>query len=388
VTCIPAIPTSCLGSIGDGLGSVASNALGNGFADAMRDGAAWVVRTTVGWWIEVPPIDLANSPAQTIRGYVIWLAMVVAAAGIMWRGVLLAVSRRSHHVLDVGRGLFVFVLWAAIGIVGPAAALTAGDAFSTWVLDRASSGQLSERLVQLAGLQTVTSPGAVIVLGLLLMGAGLVQAVLMVFREGSIVVLSGVIVLAASGQFVRATRSWLSKVIGRLLALICFKPAAALVYASALAMVGEGTDPRTVLVGITMLLMAIFTLPMLMKLFTWATGAATEGGGGMATLMAASASAIHATATIKSSSRSGSDQARHISQDMGSLGAMPTPSPVSWKVGAPSAAGAGPTAAASAELAAAAGPVGLAVVGAQLAGTGASAAARAVDGAMNEGDKA
>jgi hypothetical protein len=241
-------------------------------------------------------------------------------------GILLAVTRQSAHLLDVGRGLFLVALWSCIGILGPASALRAGDAFSAWVLDRASGGHVADRLLKLAGLNAVNSSGAVIVLGLALMLAGLLQAVLMVFREGAIVVPAGVVVLAASGQFTRATRPWLPKVTGWMLALICFKPAAALVYATALTMVGEGDDPRMVLVGLSMLVLAALALPALMKFFTWATGAAAPaGGGGMAATAAAAASAIHATATLSGGSyRNAADHAAHLRRDLGGdMGSAP-----------------------------------------------------------------
>jgi hypothetical protein len=142
----------------------------------MRDGAQWVIRSTVGWWVDVPAINLTASPASAIRGYIMWLAVVVATGGVMWQGILLAVTRQSAHLLDVGRGLFVVALWSCIGILGPASALRAGDAFSAWVLDRASGGHVADRLLKLAGLNAVNSSGAVIVLGLALMLAGLLQA--------------------------------------------------------------------------------------------------------------------------------------------------------------------------------------------------------------------
>ena len=379
--CVPALPASCIiASIGNAAGGAVSGALGNGFADAMREGASWVIRTTIGWWIDVPPIDLAASPAATIRGDVLWLALVVATAGIIWQSILLAITRRGSHLLDVGRGLFVFALWSAIGIIGPAAALSAGDTFASWVLNQASGGQARDRLIKLASLQTITSPGAVIVLGLLLMLAGLAQAVLMMFREGAIVILAGVAVLAASGQFVGATRPWLPKVVGWMLALICFKPAAALVYATALALVGTGQDPRTVLVGLAMLVLAIFALPALMKFFTWTTGAVSNGGGGgMAAVAGASAAALHATATMSSgTSRSASEQASHIRQDLGPAAAA-TASPV----GAAPMGSAAPAGAAATAGSAAAGPVGVAVAGAQLAGAAAKTGRDAADGAMS-----
>ena len=381
MACLPLIPLSCvIDGVGSVAGGLATTALGNGFADAMRDDAQWVIRTTVGWWIDVPAINLATSPAPTIRGYVLWLAMLVATAGIIWQGILLAITRRSAHLLDVGRGLFVVALWSAIGIIGPAAALRAGDAFSSWVLDAASGGQAADRLTKLAGLQTINSAGAVIILGLILMLAGLAQAVLMMFREGAIVVLAGVVVLAASGQFIRATRPWLPKVIGWMLALICFKPAAALVYATALALVGESNDPRTVLVGLAMMVLAVFALPALMKFFTWATGTTGDGGGGgVAAVAGASAAALHASATLSSSSsRSASAQAGHIRQDLAPA-ARTAPS---------GAATSGSANAASGGLGAAsavAGPIGLALAGVQLAGTATKAGSDAAGGAMSGG---
>src|SRR5680860_1562694 len=250
MACIPSMPATCAaadatGQIVGGAGDAVAGVVGNQFADAMREGAAWVMATTMGWWIDVPAVDLLDSPAGTIRGYVLWLALAVATVGVMWQGVVLMVSRRPDPLLSIGRGLFVFALWSAVGIVGPAAALRAGDAFSSWVLDEAASGEAAERLLMLGSLSGVYATGAVIVLGLLLILSGLVQAVVMIFREGAVVVLAGVVVLAAAGTFSAATRPWLHRVLGWMAALIAYKPIAALVYATAVAMVGEGSDPRT-----------------------------------------------------------------------------------------------------------------------------------------------
>jgi len=323
--CVPALPAGCLNGVGQAVGGAASGVIGdvvgNSFAEAMRQGATWVMKTTIGWWIDVPAIDLTSSPAGTIRGYVLWLAIAVATAGVIWQGIVMAVSRRPDPVLTVARGLFTVAFWAAVGVIGPAAALRAGDSFSSWVLDTAGHGQATDRLLTLAGLGSVSSSGAVILLGLLMMIAGLAQAVLMMFREGALVVLSGVVVLAAAGTFTHATRPWLSRVLGWMLALICYKPAAALVYASALTLVGNSDDPRTVLVGLTMMLLSIVALPVLMKFFTWTTGAASGGGGGLAALAGASAAGIQASVALGSApGRAASQQAAQLSRDLTSGG--------------------------------------------------------------------
>ena len=342
MACLPGLPLTCLGNVAGAAGGLVTGALGNSFADAMRDGAAWVIKTTIGWWIDVPAIDLATSPAAAIRSYVLWLAAVVATGGLIWQGLLLAVTRRSQHALDIGRGLFMLALWSAIGIVGPAIALRAGDAFSAWVLDTSAHGQAADRLVSLASLNGIQSSGAVIVLGLVMMLAGLAQAVLMMFREGALVILAGVVVLAAAGSMTHGTRPWLPKVIGWMLALICYKPAAALVYATAITLVGEGTDPRTVIVGLTMMLLALVALPMLMKLFTWASGSATGGGGGLATLAGASAAAIHAGVALRSApNTSASNQSGNLRADLGPVAGQPSAGTPGGSPGAAVPTGAG-----------------------------------------------
>src|SRR4051794_24913484 len=364
--CNPNLPITCLVNIPglpDAAAGGVSDLVGNSFAAAMRDGATWVIKTTVAWWIEVPAVDLTTTPVDTIRGYVQWLAVAVAVAGVIWQGILLALSRRPQPLLNVGRGLFYLALWSAIGVIGPAAALRAGDVFSGWVLDQAAGGQAADRLIQLASLDGISSAGAVVVLGLLMMLAGLVQAVLMLFREGAVVILAGVVVLTAAGSFTNATRPWLPRVLGWLLALICYKPAAALDYAAALALVGQGHDPRTVVVGLAMMILAIVALPVLMKFFTWTTGAATSGeGGGIAALAGASAAAIHARAALEGgSSSSPAGQAAAIRADLGPTappplgGAGPAarPAPETAAPPGPPTGGAAPSASTSASTGAA-----------------------------------
>ena len=390
------VPASCLVStVVDAAGGAAATAVSNQFAQAMADGAEWVLKTTVGWWVNVPAINLESSPATVIRGYVLWLSLAVATVGVMWQGMLLAVSRRPDPLLGIGRGLFTLSIFAALGIVGPAAALRAGDAFASWVLNEAAGGQAAERLTAIANLSGVNSAGAIIVLGLLLMLSGLAQAVVMIFREGAVVVLAGVVVLAAAGSFTNATRPWLHRVVGWMAALIAYKPIAALVYATALAMVGEGNDPRTLLVGLTMMVLAIFALPALMKFFTWTTGAVSSGGaGGAVAALGASASAIHATSALAGSGGvSASSQASHIRHDLGSpisAGAIPSAAPSGASTAVPAAAtssmpAAGATSAGSVGAAAGAGPAGVAVVAGKAAADTAQQGVAAAQKHLTEG---
>lgn len=388
----PLLPLTCADEAAGKIGG----AVAGGFADQLRDGAVEVMKTTVAWWIKVDPINLEATPVEAIRGFVAPLVVIVAVLGVTWAGIRMALTRKADPLLDVGRGLVAVALAGAVGVKLPAAMLTAGDDFSNWVLDQATAGEAGDRLIALAGLSAISSGGLVIVLALVMMLAGLVQAVLMVFREGAVVILAGVLVLAAAGQFTRATRPWLGKVAGWALALVLYKPAAALVYATSLAMIGSAEDARTTVVGIVMIVLSIVMLPALMKLFSWAYDASSSrSGGGLAAAAGIAAAGVSAAAAHRTSGGAAAAQAGHISADLGpavtparaaapAAGAAPTGAVTA--PAAASSASAGGTAGASSPAstgAATATPAAAVVaapvlVGAQVAGRAASAAAGAM----------
>jgi len=145
-----------------------------------------------------------------------------------------------------------------------------------------------------------------------------VQAVLMLFRQAALVILAGVLPLAAAGSIAPMTRTWVRKVTAWMLALICYKPAAAAVYAAAFTLIGTGRSLRTVLMGFVMLLLSVLMLPALMKFFTWTTGTiGSPGGGGGQLLNAATVGAI-AVGAIRSPGAGGAQgQAANINSSLG-----------------------------------------------------------------------
>ena len=346
-------PLECVSSVvSNAVGSAASSVItstGDHLADMMRDGARWVIENTVGWWINVPSIDLSRAPVQDIQRIVFWLAVLVAAAGVMWQGIRMTLSRKPNGLVDIGRGLVAVTAWSALGITGVSMALHAADQFSAWVLDQGAQGAVAGRLAGLASLGGVSSSGAVLVLGLVMILVGLFQAVLMFLREGALIVLTGLIVLAAAGNFTAATRPWLQRLLTWMLALIAYKPMAAIVYYAALRTVGESQDARTVFIGITMMFLSIFALPALLKFFSWAVPAATStGGGGLGALAGAASTGMYAMAYAGGAGRHGSvEQARYLRSDLGPQhgswdGGPAMPPPTSGPAGP---AGAGPSSA-------------------------------------------
>jgi hypothetical protein len=359
-------PASC---IPNALTDTASDVGTSGLAHALQSGAEEVMKTTMGWWVNVPSIDLAATPVQQIQGQVRWLAVAVAVAGTIWQGFRMTISRKHAPLIDIGRGLITTALWSAIGIVGVQIALSAADAYSVWILDTATGGQVEEKLTGLAAMAQVQSSGAVIVLSLLMIVAGIAQAVLMFFREGAIIVLSGLVVLAAAGSFTASTRPWLHKWISWMMALVLYKPVAATVYAVAVQVMGDGTDTRTIFIGLAMVIMSLIALPTMMKLFSFAVPAATAAGaGGMAMMGGAATAGIYA-AGMRGIPQGGSvEQASALTNDLGPGGGAGPTGPITIS-GGPGGAGGG----AGGAAAALAGPSGAAPAAAPAAATGAAA---------------
>jgi len=273
--------------------STAASDVLSGLANAITDGVRWTVTNTATWWLRIPSPDLAAEPAITqIQSWLLPITATVAVAAMIAAGVRLVIARRANPLLDVTGGLLTLAVVTTLGTIVPALLLKAGDAWSAWVLQVSTGGQFTQRLSNVLVLGGGAAPAVVLIFGILAIILSLVQAVLMLFRQAALVILAGVLPLAAAGSLAPLTRPWIRKITSWMLALISYKPAAAAVYATTFTMIGAGKSPRTVLMGFVMLLLSVLTLPVLMRFFTWTTGAIAGSGGGGQLLGAAAVGAI------------------------------------------------------------------------------------------------
>jgi hypothetical protein len=183
--------------------------------------------------------------------------------------------------------------------------LRASDAYTVWILKQAifgdsldPTGSLGTALASLSAAEAygVVLLGVLFNLAILLIA--IAQLILMVFREASVVILAGLLQLAAAGSFTRLTSGWLPKVTGWMLALVCYKPAAATVYAVAFLLLGAD-GVRNSIVGLAVLLLALFALPVAMKFFTWTTGNLAPSPSTLGMLGTAGAAGMHAASSLR-----------------------------------------------------------------------------------------
>ncbi len=293
-------------------------------AGAIQSGLVWVVSRSASWWVTIPSPDLSGEPAVgSLQRWLLPITVGVAVLAMLAAAGKIALSRKANPLIGIGSGLAIIAATSAIGVLLPTMLLRAGDAWSSWVLTQATGGQFEARLTAVLSMSGV-APGVVIVLGIVAIILSAVQAILMLFRQAALVVLAGVLPLAAAGTLAPATRAWFSRTTGWMLALICYKPAAAAVYATCFALLGSGNDPRTTLMGFAMLLLSLLALPVLMKFFTWTTGSveASVGGGFLSTVVsgAIAVGAVRASAG-GAGGATAADQARLVSAQLGSQAA-------------------------------------------------------------------
>jgi len=319
---VPAcIVPSVVGRAAGSAANAAANGAMTGIADAIQSGIAWMVSGTVDWWVQVPSQNLTAEPAVgALQQWLMPITVAVAVLAMITAAGKMALTRKANPLIDVGSGLAIIAATSALGVLLPTMLLKAGDAWSSWVLTTSTGGQFAARLTAVLTMPGAAS-GVAIVLGVVAIVMAAIQAVLMLFRQAALVILAGVLPLAAAGTLAPGTRSWFRRVTGWMLALIFYKPAAAAVYATAFTMIGKGKDLRTILMGFAMVLLSLLALPVLMKFFTWTTGAAetAAGSGGFLGTMLSGAIAVGALrgSVGGSGGSSAVDQARLVSAQLG-----------------------------------------------------------------------
>lgn len=241
-----------------------------------------------------------------------WYTLTGALLGVLIGGTRMIIEQRARAGRDVVQSLVTLIVVAAAGVTVVNLLITAADGFSTWILSRSLDCELDSsgtcfgatisKLIVVAGVGSIVGgsfgPLLVILLALFALVVVLIQILVMIMRGALLVALCGVLPLSASATNTQRGKAWFEKVVSWILAFILYKPAAAIVYATAFRL--AGTDPSdsanavvTALSGITLLVLALLALPALIRTVVPAVSAVAgaAGGGAVAGALAATAMA-------------------------------------------------------------------------------------------------
>ena len=240
-------------------------------------------------------------PATVSRRTMIWTMIVtsVAVACILIAAAQMAIRRKGQPAAVMAMGLTRLVIVSAAATFVVEAAGKLGDAFSADLMSSAHIGTAAwTDILDVSAISTelgINSPALILIIGLLVIFASLIQLMLMILRAGLLVILTGTLPLAAAASMSEWGESWWRRHVGWLAAWLLYKPAAALLFAGAFHLTQDKTSLTGVLSGFMLLIMSVLTLPALLRVIVPATaslGAASSGPLAMAAFGAAATGAI------------------------------------------------------------------------------------------------
>jgi hypothetical protein len=236
-----------------------------------------MVTDLFGWWTTTGSASVDTAVLRTAQAYVVtWIGLPVAVLALL-AGVSWGVAGGGHSwVRDATRGLLVFGIVATGSIPLVTALQGWSESLSVGLLAGVPSRDVGARFVHLLTLPN-SSPALVSLWATAVLLVGAVQYVLMLFRDAAVLVLTVVLPVAAAGQFSRGSVLWLPKVAGWLLAFVFVKPAAALIYYLGLSLIGQGQGLQQLVTGLCVMVAAVFALPAMLRLVTFAVTAAPMG---------------------------------------------------------------------------------------------------------------
>lgn len=261
-------------------------------------GTFWVGFSTPSVAAE-PGSATPSAPVGFVQDSLWWYVGAIAILSVIVAGARMAITMRAQPLRELMHSLLMLVLVSGAGVAVVSLLVEATDQFSAWIIDRSTTAGFGASITGMLAIGTLTGVGLIVIitLGTIAAVASIIQIVLLIVRGGLIVVLAGILPLTVAAYGTEQGRQWFRKAASWLLAFILYKPAAAIVYATAFALVDisnvSADDPLIQLVmGMTLMIAALFALPALMRFVTPMVASVTgsgSGGGGAALGAAAAA---------------------------------------------------------------------------------------------------
>ena len=379
-------------AVGNWVSGLADDAINN-LAKAIMEGMSQMVTTLSSFWVSMPTVNLASqdgtapSPVvSAVNSELMPWTLALAVLAVILGGIRMIWEQRGAPLKDLLRSLLTLTLVSGLGLGVISILVIAADAFAVAVIERSTDGKGFAEAMNILVMTNQTGVGVfiLIVLGLIGLIASLVQVVLMVVRSGMLVILAGILPTTAAFTNTEMGRQWFQKAVGWTIAFILYKPAAAIVYSVAFLLMGSNSGKNsliTSITGFTLMIVALFALPALMRFVTPMVGAVASGGGAGAGA-AVGAMATGAVSMGRSGSGKGNASPTPASTQTNQSGAAPKGSTGTTgprgNGGKPTPGATGPAGAASAATAGAAGTTGAgagAAAGSAGAASGAASAA-------------
>ncbi|MGI8417494.1 MAG: hypothetical protein ACR2P2_15070 [Nakamurella sp.] len=245
-------------------------------------------------WLETPSPDVTSpgSAAMWLTGKLSYFVLVAALASVLFAAWKMATSGSFTGMTELGGSLLRLIIVSGSVAFLTAGALQLGDQVAEWLI---GTTPLTISYVALFGSATIP-PVLILLLGLVVILAQLVQLVLMLIKNAMVIALVAFIPLTAAASNSPTGKQGYQKALTWLIAFVAYKPVAAAIYVLAFKLSDNSQGLTGQLSGIAMMFVSIFALPAMMRLVAPVTASATGGNAGA--LAGATVGAAVATGAI------------------------------------------------------------------------------------------
>lgn len=272
------------------------NSMFEPFVKDLRNGVSDAVKTMVTFWIDVPDPDVGSadtgvpsdvvgflqSSLMPLVGFLMVVSIMFGAGKIIWDF--------KHGGYEEAKGIVTllvrYVLTAALAVPLVAAAMIIARELGQYILSQSTEGtQFTDNLFALfnsdVGLTSALALCALLLIAVLVSG---LQVSVMIARGGALLILTGTILVSASMTNTETGKAMYQRHVMWLVEFIAYQPAAAIVYAAGFRLLGSDTAASgnswlQCLYGITIIGLAVLTLPALLRLVAPVTEPVASGRG-------------------------------------------------------------------------------------------------------------
>lgn len=244
-----------------------------------------IIIGTVGTlWVYVPTLHPTSGgdyePVATVsfmRSQVMWIVVSAAAVSVIIGGIRMAWQGRGEPAKDLFKSLLTLLVVSGAGLATVTLLTEAGDMLAETMLEHAvqqSGRSFAENIADMITGAMLASghnalllgPAIIVAMGFTAFLVSMFQIMLMIVRNGMLILLAGVLPLAAAATNTEMGKSWFKKVCSWLVVFIVYKPVAALIYATAIVLGGSQGNLMKVMTGVVMMVLSIIALPALLRL--------------------------------------------------------------------------------------------------------------------------
>ena len=325
-------PLGCAVNAGkDKIGETVSGAVGDALqkmVDGLIDGIVNTMTFVLTFWITAPTSGLTESSAvggsiTTMQDYVSTITLFFGILGLFIAAGRMAWTARAEPLKEMLRMLAAVVFVQALALSATQMLLRGGDEFSTWLIQTVTQQDMENSFVQLIpviaanGGSFVANPatiqialGAMMVVLIVVLLATIAQFMFLILRDVLLAIILVFLPTLAAASLTKGGSEAFEKAQGWIVALLLYKPTAAIIYALGVLLVkGVGSaneagdvDWAALLLGALTLVLATMAMPALIKFVAPAAGRgvsnAFSGGAAVAGAVGAGAGAVAMGASV------------------------------------------------------------------------------------------